>query len=65
MLRKEWESIGIKKTDQEWFAMQIAFLTGHEYYTETAKRVRGPMKMAHVEVLRKLLEKLKAKSEVN
>lgn len=65
MLRKEWESIGIMKTDQEWFAMQIAFLTGHEYYTETAKRERGPMKMAHVEVLKKLLARLKEKSGAN
>lgn len=62
MLRKEWESIGITKTDEEWFASQIDFLTSHEYYTDTAKRERAPMKMAHVEVLKKLLSRLKAKN---
>jgi len=62
MLRKEWESVGIKKTDEEWFAMQVAFLSNHEYHTEAAKRLRAPVKKAHVEVLTKLHAKLKAKS---
>ncbi len=61
MLRKEWECVGIKKTDAEWFALQIDFLSKHEYYTETAKRTRGPVKMGHVEVLKKLLGKLQDK----
>jgi len=62
MLRKEWESIGIRKTDEEWFAMQVSFLSNHEYHTEAAKRLRAPVKKAHVEVLTKLHAKLKAKS---
>lgn len=62
MLRKEWESVGITKTDKEWFALQISFLSNHEYHTEAAKRLREPVKMAHVKVLEKLLEKLEAKS---
>lgn len=62
MLRKEWENIGIKKTDEEWFAMQVSFLTNHEYHTEAAKRLRHPVKMGHVEILTKLHAKLKAKN---
>lgn len=62
MLRKEWESVGITKTDKEWFALQISFLSNHEYHTEAARRLREPVKMAHVKVLEKLLEKLEAKS---
>lgn len=62
MLRKEWESVGIKKTDEEWFALQVSFLSNHEYHTDAAKRLRGPVKQAHVEILTKLHAKLKAKS---
>lgn len=62
MLRKEWESVGIVKTDKEWFALQISFLSNHEYHTDAAKRLRHPVKMAHVKVLEKLLEKLESKS---
>jgi hypothetical protein len=62
MLRKEWESVGIVKTDKEWFALQISFLSSHEYHTSAAKRLREPVKMAHVEVLKKLLHKLEQKS---
>jgi len=62
MLRKEWEGIGIVKTDQEWFALQVNFLSTHEFHTETSKRLRTPMKMAHVEVLKKLLIRLQEKT---
>ena len=62
MLRKEWESVGIKKTDKEWFALQISFLSNHEYHTNAAKRLREPVKMGHVKTLEKLLSKLESKS---
>jgi class 3 adenylate cyclase/tetratricopeptide (TPR) repeat protein len=61
MLRKEWESVGITKTDKEWFALQISFLSNHEYHTAAAKRLREPVKMAHVKILEKLLSKLESK----
>jgi class 3 adenylate cyclase/predicted metal-dependent HD superfamily phosphohydrolase/tetratricopeptide (TPR) repeat protein len=61
MLRKEWESVGIKKTDKEWFALQVKFLSGHEYHTDAAKRLRLPMKLQHIKNLEKLLAKLEAK----
>lgn len=63
LLRKEWESVGIYKTDQEWFALQVAFLSGHEYYTDTARRLRAPMKLAHIVVLEKLLKEATEKSK--
>jgi uncharacterized protein len=58
MLRKEWESIGIVKTDKEWYASQIAFLSSHEYYTSTARKMREPTKQAHIESLKKLHARL-------
>ena len=61
MLRKEWESVGITKTDKEWFALQVKFLSGHEYHTDAAKRLRLPMKLQHINNLEKLLAKLEAK----
>ena len=59
MLRKEWESIGILKTDKEWYALQIAFLSAHEYHTVTACTMREPMKQSHIESLKKLYAKLR------
>lgn len=61
MLRKEWESVGIVKTDKEWYTLQVSFLSGHEYHTAAAKRLRGPVKMEHVKNLQKLLAGLDAK----
>ncbi len=61
MLRKEWEGVGIKKTDKEWFELQIKFLSGHEYHTGAAKRLREPVKMQHVRNLEKLLAKIESK----
>lgn len=61
MLRKEWESVGIKKTDKEWFELQIEFLTTHKFHTATSQGLRNATKTKNIEVLRKLLANLEAK----
>jgi class 3 adenylate cyclase/predicted metal-dependent HD superfamily phosphohydrolase len=58
LLRKEWESVGITKTDKEWYELQVKFLSAHEYHTAAAKRLREPVKMQHVKKLEKLLQEM-------
>ena len=53
-LRKELNFQGIKMKDDEWIDYQLNYLINiHEYYTETAKNIRGKGKMKRIEELQK------------
>jgi len=55
-LKQEWEHQGLHKTMPEWYAIQIQFLSGHRYYTSTAKRLREPEKQKQLHEIKQTAE---------
>lgn len=47
-LRKEFLHFGIVKSNEQWEALQIKFLTSHFYHTETSKRIREEAKQKNL-----------------
>jgi uncharacterized protein len=57
-LRREWAAYGEHSTDRQWYESQLNFLESHHYFTDAARRLRGPVKQKNIERLRALLERL-------
>jgi uncharacterized protein len=55
-LRHELEGLGSQSADSEWYQRQLDFLRQHTYYTEAARRLRGPGKQRNIEAVIKLVE---------
>lgn len=55
-LFKELKAFRILETEEEWNALQIKFLNGHSYWTETNKRERAERKAAYLKELEGLVE---------
>lgn len=53
LLKAEWQETGRHFTTEEWFALQEKFLSQHRFYTDTAQRLREPVKQQHLVKLRK------------
>ncbi|MGZ3847690.1 MAG: HD domain-containing protein [Flavisolibacter sp.] len=51
-LRKEYFVLGMVQTEKDWMQLQIRFIEGHEYFTKTSRKQRGPQKLKHLEQLR-------------
>jgi uncharacterized protein len=56
-LRKEWETFGRHWTDQEWYVRQLEFLSGHRYFTHSARLLRDEQKQRNMQQLRQALQK--------
>ena len=54
-LFKELEAMGIEMTFDEWNRMQIQFLSGHQFFTETSQRLREVNKQSQIERIKTLL----------
>ena len=50
-LRAELETVGVYKSDVEWFSGQLAFLKAHRFYTHAAQRLRGHGKEQNMQLL--------------
>jgi hypothetical protein len=50
-LRKEFLHFHIVATDKEWEALQLRFLTAHQYFTNDSKKQREPLKQLHLQKL--------------
>ncbi len=50
---------GITYSDSAWFAFQIEFLSGHRYFTPSARSLRDPGKQRNIAMLHRLLEEAK------
>lgn len=57
-LRKEWALRGTVYTERDWLLAQLNFLTGHCYYTASARILRGPGKEANIRILRQSIASL-------
>lgn len=51
LLFQELKCYGVLKTLREWNELQVLFLSGHQYFTETNTRSREPVKAMHLKRL--------------
>lgn len=54
-LYKELKENGILNDKKEWNLLQLTFLSGHHYFTTTAKKIREKKKNEHTEQIRQLV----------
>lgn len=54
-LFKELEACGMEMTIDEWNKLQIQFLSGHQFFTETSQRLREVNKQNQIERIQQLL----------
>lgn len=54
-LFKEWMVVGIVMDERTWNRIQVKFLNSHQYHTAFAKKVRTPVKLAHLAEVEKLV----------
>lgn len=54
-MRSELAQRGHEVSDEEWYRTQIGFLESHTYFTEEARRLRGPRKQMHIREMKKRL----------
>ncbi len=54
-LQLEWKVNNILRTNlREWLDIQVKFLSEHEYFTASAKKLRGEKKESNLEEIRKM-----------
>lgn len=54
-LRDEFASFGMVYTDEDWFIEQLTFMRKHQYFTESARKLRGAQKLQNIAVVESLL----------
>ena len=54
-LKKEFLAYGVIKNELEWDRLQVSFFDSHKYFTVSSIRDRCPVKMQHLELLKKKL----------
>ncbi len=52
LLFQEMQVFGVLRTEREWNELQVRFLERHQYFTATNKKLREPVKRAHLEEVR-------------
>jgi uncharacterized protein len=55
MLFREWMHIGIVMDVENFNRIQVKFLNVHHYHTDYSKRVRTPVKLAHLAILEEIV----------
>jgi uncharacterized protein len=58
LLRRELASIGIIKTDKEWYTGQKNMLKSHNYHTEGARALRDYGKLENIKIVEEKLAKI-------
>jgi uncharacterized protein len=53
-LKIEFLEYGIIKNECDWDPLQIAFFEKHHYFTERSKKLRHPIKMEHLAILKSM-----------
>lgn len=56
--RQELENYGTRFTDEEWYVYQLQFMQSHQYFTESARRLRNPIKNKHMAEITARLEQV-------
>ena len=52
-LKQELKSFDIIGSDEEWDQLQVKFFEQHKYFTNTSSNTRHPLKMTHLENLKR------------
>lgn len=60
-LRRELACFGKEFTDEEWYASQLKFLEGHQYFTASARALREDQKSLNIAELKSALQQLAAR----
>ncbi len=47
-LRQEWQEFGLVSSLEEWNGKQLRFFQQHQYFTQSAKEKREPLKLKHL-----------------
>ena len=58
-LRLERESLDSPINDLDWYVEQLEFMRAHQYFTESARALRGDGKQRNIERINQSIEKLK------
>jgi len=53
-LKQEWHIRGHQQSLKEWYIGQIAFLSNHVYFTDSAKQLRRPKKIDNLDQIKAL-----------
>jgi len=54
-LKYEWDVLGINPTTlNEWYQIQINFLSNHEFFTDSALRMRKAGKQKNLDEIREI-----------
>lgn len=59
-LRRELAHLGKEFTDEQWYSGQLKFLEEHEYFTASARALRGPQKLLNITELKNALKEITA-----
>ncbi len=51
----EFKVQGIVQTEEDWNRLQVNFLTQHRYFTQTANRLRQPLKEQHLAEIKRVV----------
>lgn len=51
-LRQEFLEFGIIESNEEWYARQLKFLEKHQYFTDSSRQFRNPVKCKHLDKLK-------------
>jgi len=55
-LQLEWNLLGVRRTNlQEWFGIQVNFLSDHRYFTKSASSLREQKKQQHLNEIKSIL----------
>jgi uncharacterized protein len=54
-LKNEFLAYGVIKNEPEWDRLQVNFFDSHKYFTDSSVRDRYPVKMQHLELLKRKL----------
>ncbi len=57
-LRLELTAVSVHLTDAEWFATQLAFISGHRYFSQPARDQRSAGKRDNIRQLHQILDSL-------
>ncbi len=56
-LKYEWDTMQINPTTlREWYQIQVDFLTNHEYFTESAQKLRNDKKMEFLDQIKEICQ---------
>jgi len=54
-LFKELKAYKVLSTEEQWNRMQVSFLQGHTFFTQTNKKTRDPVKQKHLQGLKEIV----------